>query len=81
MLLWNSLAVDMAAVQPAAPAGADGEGQQQQVGMGQIVNMVARAGLMYAFMMWMRSGKSGGESAVPLVGPDPAGAHESWKSI
>lgn len=72
----------MAAVQPAAPAGADGEGgQQQQAGMGQFVNMVARAGLMYAFMMWMRGGKSGGESGVPLVGPDPAGALQSRTSV
>lgn len=67
----------MAAVQPAAPAAPEGEGQQQQGGIGQYVNMVARAGLMYAFMMWMRSGKSG-ESSVPLVGPDPAGAHPLW---
>lgn len=67
----------MAALERAAAAPPEEQGQRQQGGIGQVISMVARAGLMYAFMMWMRSGTSGGESSTPLVGVDPVGMRRS----
>lgn len=72
----------MAANAQAAPAPPEAQGQAQQVGIGQMINMVARFGLMYAFMMWMRSGSSGGESSTPTpFGVDPVGECHSWMTI
>eukprot|EP00892_Ulva_mutabilis_P004689 jgi/Ulvmu1/2592/UM014_0043.1 len=65
----------MAALERAAPAPPEAQGQAQQGGIGQIISMVARAALMYGFMMWMRSGTSGETSSIPLVGIDPGGKH------